>query len=158
MNAGEVKVSEATKLLNAQAVNVDVQEIVPLMPNTWPLQSVSTFLARSFRRSLHHVYEGQILKQLSAGQNLQTSELAFEVFAEAGAMIEESNEDMPKGDEDDEGDETEENLNANGTEIDSSGVEELKARIGEKLVEKGARVVSPPPTRQESRNGKEGTR
>jgi ElaB/YqjD/DUF883 family membrane-anchored ribosome-binding protein len=75
------------------------------------------------------------------------------VFAEAGAMIEESSEEMPKGNGDESGEETEETQNNAEAEV-----EELKARIGEKLVEKGARVLSPPPTQQETRNGKEETR
>jgi Vacuolar sorting protein 39 domain 2 len=48
-----------------------ILQIIPQMPATWSLDLVSSFLSRSFRRSLHEVYEGQILKQLSAGQNLQ---------------------------------------------------------------------------------------
>ncbi|KAG8831603.1 hypothetical protein FRC17_002878 [Serendipita sp. 399] len=96
MGVGQAKAKEASMLLNAQGNKLDPEEIIPLMPGSWSLDLVSSFLERSFRRSSHASYEGQILKQLSAAQNLQTSELAFEVFAAAGAMIEESNdEDSP---------------------------------------------------------------
>ncbi|KAG8857111.1 hypothetical protein FRB91_011798 [Serendipita sp. 411] len=93
MGVGQAKAKEASMLLNAQAVKLDAEEITQLMPSSWSLDLVSSFFERSFRRSLHASYEGQILKQLSAAQNLQTSALAFEVFAAAGAMIEEPNDD-----------------------------------------------------------------
>ncbi|KAG8821387.1 hypothetical protein FRC19_007855 [Serendipita sp. 401] len=93
MGVGQAKAKEASMLLNAQAVKLDAEEITQLMPSSWSLDLVSSFFERSFRRSLHASSEGQILKQLSAAQNLQTSALAFEVFAAAGAMIEEPNDD-----------------------------------------------------------------
>ncbi|KIM28040.1 hypothetical protein M408DRAFT_329694 [Serendipita vermifera MAFF 305830] len=129
MKAGESRAIEASRLLNAQAVNLDPADIIPQVPAGWSLDLVSSFLHRSFRRSLHEVYEGQILKQLSAGQNLQTSELAFEAFAAAGAMVEESN-----------GDERDEFREANREEESSSPaadeLKELSSRIEEKLAEK----------------------
>lgn len=120
------------------------------MPASWSLDLVSSFLSRSFRRSLHDVYEGQILKQLSAGQNLQvrrftrlfsqspmhllqTSELAFEAFAAAGAMIEESNgEEQDKSAEEDDL----KQVDSEEETPDGAEIKELGARIGEKLAEK----------------------
>jgi vacuolar protein sorting-associated protein 3 len=42
-----------------------------MVPPDWSLNLITSFLSRSFRRTLHDRYESQILKQLSAGQNLQ---------------------------------------------------------------------------------------
>jgi hypothetical protein len=75
-------------LLNSQAMNLDVvdvstsspflvhpltcsQKVIPLVPPDWPLNVMSSFLARSFRRTLHAKHEGQIVKAISAGQNLE---------------------------------------------------------------------------------------
>lgn len=90
MGTGESRAKEASMLLNAQAANFSDEEMIPQMPDSWPLELVYSFVERSWRRSLHAGFEGQILKQLSAAENLQTSELFFEVSAAAGAMIEES--------------------------------------------------------------------
>jgi len=44
------------------------------MPNEWPLDVVSSFIQRSLRRQIHDRATWQILKAISAGQNLETSE------------------------------------------------------------------------------------
>lgn len=41
---------------------------------------MSSFLARSFRRTLHARHEGQIIKAISAGQNLEVSYTPFMIF------------------------------------------------------------------------------
>jgi vacuolar protein sorting-associated protein 3 len=83
------------RLLNSQAVNLDVVDVGPLrkpftlcnslshlfplfqvislVPPDWPLKTLSTFLSRSFRRSLHARHEAQIVKAIGAGQNLEVS-------------------------------------------------------------------------------------
>jgi len=84
---------ETAHLLNAQAVNLDVIDVLQSVPPTWSLNVISTFLSRSLRRTLHAQHEGQIIKALAAGQNLVASDLAFETFREQGALIEEPAED-----------------------------------------------------------------
>lgn len=131
------------------------------MPSSWSLSLVSSFLSRSFRRSLHQEYEGQILKQLSAGENLQvsyaywidqcltnsfqTSEYALAAFASAGAMIEESGGDVEEvnGSSDSEADSQGE---VNMPTLDLSDAKELGSKIKEKL--SGTNTLTPdrPPT------------
>lgn len=47
--------------------------MLKLVPDEWPLDVVSTFFQRGLRRELHGRASWQILKSISAGQNLQTS-------------------------------------------------------------------------------------
>ncbi|KAG8941175.1 hypothetical protein FRC03_004792 [Tulasnella sp. 419] len=43
-------------------------------------------------RSLHDLHEGQILKAISSGQNLEVLDEAYAVLRERGAIIEEAGE------------------------------------------------------------------
>ncbi|WVW83780.1 hypothetical protein I302_105801 [Kwoniella bestiolae CBS 10118] len=65
---------QAAALLNAQSVHLDVLEVLGQMPNDWPLDEVSSFLKRSFRRGLHERSTWGVLKAISAGQNMEVSE------------------------------------------------------------------------------------
>ncbi|KAF7983156.1 hypothetical protein HWV62_23376 [Athelia sp. TMB] len=95
----------STQLLNAQAMNLDVTDVLPLVPPDWSLSVMSTFLARSFRRTLHAQHEGQIVKAISSGQNLQVADEAWLVLREQGAMLEEGEDgDAEDGGEFDEKD------------------------------------------------------
>ena len=77
-------------LLNSQSMNLDILDVsatlttnlmtlisplifkvIPLVPPDWPINVMSSFLARSFRHTLHARHEGQIVKAISSGQNLQ---------------------------------------------------------------------------------------
>lgn len=107
-----------TQLLNAQAMNLDVadvrphrprhrvhtlmnnlnRQVLPLVPPDWSLSVMSTFLTRSFRRTLHAQHEGQIVKAISSGQNLQVADDAWMDLREQGAMIEEGDGDDADGD------------------------------------------------------------
>lgn len=89
INSGKGKTEHAAKILNAQAINLEVGEVrleysfssentntncsqvLSIVPPEWSLSLIASFLSRSFRRTLHDRYESLILKQLSAGQNLQ---------------------------------------------------------------------------------------
>ena len=64
-------------------------QVISLIPPEWPLRVLSTFLTRSFRRTLHTHHEGQIVKAISAGENLAVTERSWLVLREQGAMIEE---------------------------------------------------------------------
>jgi hypothetical protein len=87
----EETIERTTRLVNSQGVNLDVVDVrvifqfstlfphmmtrfyvqvITLVPETWPLKSMHTFLARYFRRALHASHENVIVRNLSAGQNL----------------------------------------------------------------------------------------
>ncbi|KAG9037771.1 hypothetical protein FRB95_004057 [Tulasnella sp. JGI-2019a] len=88
--AGGQETSEQTAhLLNAQAVNLDVLNVLESVPTTWSLNVISTFLTRSLRRTLHAQHEGQIIKAIASGQNLEVANAAYDTFREEGALIEE---------------------------------------------------------------------
>jgi hypothetical protein len=65
--------ARTAELLSAQGVHLDVLEVLDTAPNEWPLEVVTTFYKRSFRRQLHERAKWQILKSMSAGQNLEVS-------------------------------------------------------------------------------------
>jgi hypothetical protein len=108
-----------TRLLNSQAMTLDVADIVdlrsyhlhplnvcspdssnskviPLVPPDWLLSAMSSFLAQVSRRMLHAKHGRQIVKAVSAGQNLevcigivscQMYSFAYDLFAFAFAVI-----------------------------------------------------------------------
>lgn len=85
----EASASRAAHLLSSQAMNLDDldvrlysscasmillktrHQVVAMVPITWPLNVMSSFLSRSFRRTLHARHEQQLVKAISAGQNLE---------------------------------------------------------------------------------------
>ncbi|KAL0068079.1 hypothetical protein AAF712_004739 [Marasmius tenuissimus] len=74
----------AANLLNAQAVNLDVTDVLSIVPEEWPVQLMSSFLTRSFRRRLHCSHEGHILKAIAAGQNLEVKDRTWLILREEG--------------------------------------------------------------------------
>jgi len=69
-------------------VNLDVLDVISLVPSDWPLKMMSSFLARSFRRTLHIQLEDNIIKNLSAGQNLEY-DWTWDDLRDSGSIIEE---------------------------------------------------------------------
>ena len=67
------------------------------IPPEWPLRVLSSFLSRSFRRTLHEHHESQLVKALSASENLAVAEKTWLVLREEGAVIEEPVEDEDEG-------------------------------------------------------------
>lgn len=51
---------------------------------------MSCFLSRTFRRTLHERHQGQIVKTISAGQNLEVKDRTWLVLREEGMIIEEA--------------------------------------------------------------------
>ncbi|KAK0480717.1 hypothetical protein IW261DRAFT_1474152 [Armillaria novae-zelandiae] len=90
--------SRTARLLDSQAVNLDALDVIPLVPPDWPLNTTSSFLARSFRRTLHQRHEGQIIKTISAAQNLEVKEKAWLILREEGMVVEEPLEDDDQDD------------------------------------------------------------
>ncbi|KAG6833263.1 hypothetical protein H0H87_009438 [Tephrocybe sp. NHM501043] len=89
MSDGEDNAHRAAHLINSQAKNLDVLDVVPIIPQDWPLNLMSSFLARSFRRTLHARHEGKIIKTISAGQNLEVKDRTWLILREEGAVVEE---------------------------------------------------------------------
>ncbi|KAH0826681.1 hypothetical protein J3R83DRAFT_5069 [Lanmaoa asiatica] len=85
------------RFLSSQAKRLDALDIFPLVPATWPLRTLSTYLTRSLRRTQHIAHEGQIVKAICAGQNLAVLESTFEVLREEGAIVEEAVSDDEEG-------------------------------------------------------------
>ncbi|TFY60724.1 hypothetical protein EVJ58_g4965 [Rhodofomes roseus] len=99
MSGGEATAERTAKFLNAQAMNLDVLDVISLIPPDWPLSILSTFVARSLRRTLHAHHEGQIVKAISASENLVVAERTWLVIREQGRVIEEAVDDGEDGDE-----------------------------------------------------------
>ncbi|KAI6148762.1 hypothetical protein BKA82DRAFT_4141239 [Pisolithus tinctorius] len=90
-------VQQVSRLLSSQAQNLEIPDVISLVPESWPLHSVSSFLVRSLRRSLHEKHEGQIVKAIYAGQNLKVFERSYITLRDEGAIIEETIEDGEGG-------------------------------------------------------------
>lgn len=114
---------QTTKLLNAQAVHLDTLEILQIVSSEWPLASMSTFLSRSLRRSLHTRHEAVVRKGLCLAQNLETSERLFDMQRKAGGMVAEK---------------------VDGDSADDSGQSE-EVQLGEKIIVKERETESPDP-------------
>lgn len=98
MSGGEGMAERAAQLLNAQAVNLEVEDVLRTVPGEWPLQVLSSFLARSFRRTLHARHEGMLVKAVAASENLAVAERTWRVLREEGAVIEEPVDSEGEGD------------------------------------------------------------
>lgn len=59
-----------------------------MIPDSFPLDLLESFLSRSIRRSLHLRQESSILKNLASGQNLVVSEKLFTVQERLGPTLE----------------------------------------------------------------------
>ncbi|KAI6029783.1 hypothetical protein BKA83DRAFT_4223100 [Pisolithus microcarpus] len=90
-------IQQVSRLLSSQAHSLDIPDIVSLVPESWPLHSISSFLARSLRRSVHIKHEGQIVKEICAGQNLEVLQRSYFILQQEGATIEEAVEDGEEG-------------------------------------------------------------
>ena len=64
--------------------------MLALIPPDWPLRLLSSFVTRSLRRSLHARHEGQLVKAISASENLAVADATWRVLREQGAMFEEA--------------------------------------------------------------------
>ncbi|KAI0365805.1 hypothetical protein BV20DRAFT_953552 [Pilatotrama ljubarskyi] len=93
MSGGEATADRTAQLLNSQAMNLDVLDVISIIPPEWPLRVLSTFVTRSLRRTLHAHHEGQIVKAISQGQNLVVSDQTWDIIRDQGAVIEEPVED-----------------------------------------------------------------
>ena len=92
----------AAHIIETQAIRISAEQILPSIPNDWPLPFMESFLIRSMRRSFHERYEGKLIKALLQGQMTEMSLRYFDVTeALGGTLAEEANGD---NDERDKGD------------------------------------------------------
>ncbi|EIW70778.1 hypothetical protein TREMEDRAFT_68217 [Tremella mesenterica DSM 1558] len=71
MRDGDSTIKQASNLLNAQSMHLDMERVLRLVPDDWPLEVISGFYQRGLRRGLHEKASGGIMKAIAAGQNLQ---------------------------------------------------------------------------------------
>lgn len=102
-------------------------QVLALIPAEWPLRLLSSFVTRSLRRSLHARHEGQLVKAISASENLAVADAAWRVLREQGAMLEEALD----GDEDGDGEEVDEKAGEKvGLELDLGGSGQVNEKVG----------------------------
>lgn len=88
----------ATHLLSTQALHLDPLSILPLVPDHWPLSTLSTFLKRNLRRSSGRRCEGSLQRALRLHESLKISEEVWSTSRGMGGVIQEA-EDVNGGDE-----------------------------------------------------------
>ncbi|KAF8212185.1 hypothetical protein K438DRAFT_1957954 [Mycena galopus ATCC 62051] len=93
MSDEEASAERAAHLVNSQAMNLDVSDVIPTLPPKWPLKVMSSFLARSFRRTVHARQEGRIVRAIANGQNLDVKERTWAILREEGMVVEEALDD-----------------------------------------------------------------
>jgi hypothetical protein len=98
---------QVSRLLDSQGVHLDVcdvsspflqkyfltaplSQVIQTIPSSWPLNLLSSFVARSCRRTLHTTHEGQIVKMLTLAENWDVKERTWAVLREEGFVVEES--------------------------------------------------------------------
>ncbi|KAI6127527.1 hypothetical protein EV401DRAFT_1854421 [Pisolithus croceorrhizus] len=115
-------IQQVSRLLSSQAQSLDIPDVISLIPESWPLHSISSFLARSLRRSVHAKHEGQIVKAICAGQNLEVLQRSYIILQDQGAIIEEAVEDGEEG--------------GSGGSLDEKGefVEKVATQLGQRDV------------------------
>ncbi|KAH7919296.1 hypothetical protein BV22DRAFT_1199560 [Leucogyrophana mollusca] len=126
--------SLARRLLDAQGGGMDVVDILPQIPPSWPLSTLSGFLARSSRRTLHARHEGMLVKGVCAGENLEVMDKTWLVLRDQGAIVEEAADDS----DEDEGEDGGEKVSV----VDEKAAAVLADRLARKVGSGGApRVV-----------------
>ena len=122
--------SQIAQLINSQSMNLEILDIIDLLPPSWPLHLLQDFLSRSFRRTLHAQHQGQLVKAISASQNLEVADQTWLILREQGSIIEEVVDD-------DEGDEPVEKVVSEkslglGLETSQPSVAEVSVSVDEK--------------------------
>ncbi|GBB97017.1 hypothetical protein RclHR1_00290015 [Rhizophagus clarus] len=84
-------VEEIINLLNAQAVYLDITEVMGLLPECWSVEMLNEFLVRSLRHNYHNYREGQVLKGLCRGQNTITSFELYQAYENIGPTVMDQN-------------------------------------------------------------------
>ncbi|PWN49284.1 hypothetical protein IE53DRAFT_388520 [Violaceomyces palustris] len=113
---GEDLRTATAHLVNTQASDFDSVEMLKLVPDSWPLSTLETFLTQSLRRSMHARNQARMVRNLRLGRNLDVYLEGWERSRSLGGIINESEDDGFDGGEDDDGRE-EEGAGGQGVEI-----------------------------------------
>ncbi|KAH7098333.1 hypothetical protein BKA62DRAFT_713277 [Auriculariales sp. MPI-PUGE-AT-0066] len=124
--AGSGAEDQTARLLNAQAIHLDVVDVATAIPSSWPIAKLSSFLTRTLRRQMHERHEGMIVKSIAAGQNFEATDTWYTATLAQGALVEEP---LPEDEYDDSAGQT---------------ADEVKTQFVEQLTEKLA-TASPEP-------------
>lgn len=89
----DVNGTRVARLLESQAANLDVEEVIAMIPPSWSLTLVSSFLARSFRRSLHQRHQAMVVKALCVEENMKVKEEVYPILRDEGMVVEEAGSD-----------------------------------------------------------------
>lgn len=85
-------------IIETQAIRISAKEILPSIPNDWPLPLMERFLIRNMRRTLHERYERKLVKALLQSQTLDTSLQYWEITESMGGVLaEEARDDENDG-------------------------------------------------------------
>lgn len=88
-------------ILETQAIRISTKEILPSIPDDWPLPLMQNFLVRNMRRTLHERYEMKLVKALLQSQTLDTSLRYWDMTDRLGGVLAEEAEDEDDIDGDD---------------------------------------------------------
>jgi hypothetical protein len=80
-------------IIETQAIRISAKEILPSIPDDWPLPLMENFLARNMRRSLHERYETKLVKALLQSQTLDTSLRYWDMTERLGGVLAEDADD-----------------------------------------------------------------
>ncbi|CAO1634950.1 unnamed protein product [Sympodiomycopsis kandeliae] len=87
-------------LLNTQAIHLSTLEILPLVPEHWPLKTLETFLTRNLRRNYQTRHKGLIQRHIALSRSLEVTESAWLVARSLGGVLQEEGEGEGDGDGD----------------------------------------------------------
>jgi hypothetical protein len=80
-------------VIETQAIRISAKEILPSIPDDWPLPLMESFLIRNMRRTLHERYERKLVKALLQSQTLDTSLRYWQITESMGGVLAEEADD-----------------------------------------------------------------
>lgn len=80
-------------IIETQAIRISAKEILPSIPNDWPLPLMESFLIRNMRRTLHERYERKLVKALLQSRTVDTSLKYWEITEGMGGVLAEEADD-----------------------------------------------------------------
>lgn len=84
----------AAHIIETQAIRISAKQILPSIPDNWPLPLMESFLIRSMRRNLHERYEEKLIKALLQGQMTDLSLRYYDIVEKlGGTLAEEASDD-----------------------------------------------------------------
>lgn len=86
--------ARTAKVIETQAIRIDALNILPSIPDEWPLELMQSFVVRSMRRTLHVKHEAKLTKALWSGKSLEVEDRWYrEMEAMGGVLAEEAEND-----------------------------------------------------------------